>query len=89
MKKALILGIGGQDGIYLTKHLAGNGYQVLGTSRTPNRAKANLTISGISKKRVNIVKLETNKQRDIENILKQQRPDEVYNLSGVSSVDTQ
>ena len=86
MKKALILGIGGQDGIYLTKHLAGNGYQVLGTSRTPNRAKANLTISGISKKRVNIVKLETNKQRDIENILKQQRPDEVYNLSGVSSV---
>ncbi|MFM7035661.1 MAG: GDP-mannose 4,6-dehydratase [Planctomycetia bacterium] len=32
-KTALICGIGGQDGAYLTAHLLENGYQVVGTSR--------------------------------------------------------
>ena len=33
MKKALILGISGQDGSYLSRFLLNKGYEVIGTSR--------------------------------------------------------
>jgi GDPmannose 4,6-dehydratase len=33
MKRALIIGINGQDGAYLTKFLLGMDYEVIGTSR--------------------------------------------------------
>lgn len=38
MKKALIVGVSGQDGGYLASLLLGKGYEVHGTSRDPSRA---------------------------------------------------
>lgn len=39
MKKALITGISGQDGSYLTEQLISKGYQILGTSRNVKAIK--------------------------------------------------
>ena len=41
-KKALILGISGQDGAYLAKHLLENGYQVAGVSPRHSNGTAGL-----------------------------------------------
>jgi GDPmannose 4,6-dehydratase len=86
MKRALILGISGQDGSYLAKLLLSRGYHVTGTSRDAQMSSfANLSLLGISDK----VQLESASLidfRSVLQVLKNVEPDEVYNLAGQSSV---
>ncbi|MDP6426075.1 MAG: GDP-mannose 4,6-dehydratase, partial [Dehalococcoidia bacterium] len=50
-KKALIIGISGQDGAYLAKLLLGKGYEVYGTSRDAELQRfMNLKKLGIKEK---------------------------------------
>ena len=86
MKKALIFGVTGQDGSYLAKFLLEKKYKVFGTSRKFSTKKlTNLKILGIEPK---IQKIETNfnSPKSIQNAIHFSKPDEIYNLAGVSSV---
>ncbi|WP_446334353.1 GDP-mannose 4,6-dehydratase [Coleofasciculus sp. G1-WW12-02] len=86
MKKALICGVSGQDGAYLAKLLLNEGYSVCGTSRDAQMSSfKNLVCLGIRDQ----VKLESAALTDFRSVLQvlmKNKPDEVYNLAGQSSV---
>jgi GDPmannose 4,6-dehydratase len=84
--RALIIGISGQDGAYLSRFLLEKGYQVFGTSRDVNLASfAGLERLGI-RERVSLLSTAPNDFRSVLTALTQVRPDEVYNFAGQSSV---
>ncbi len=86
MKRALICGISGQDGAYLTKLLLEKGYRVYGTSRNVQSANlGNLARLGIEGE-VSLLSAALTDFRSILRALAEVEPDEVYNLSGQSSV---
>jgi GDPmannose 4,6-dehydratase len=84
--KALIIGVSGQDGAYLSELLLGKGYEVFGTSRDANVSTfSNLARLGL-KERVRFLSVAPTDFRSVLQGLTNARPDEVYNLSGQSSV---
>lgn len=86
MKRALICGVGGQDGSYLAKLLLSKGYEVFGTSRDAQIASfSNLCKLGI-REEVQTLSMALNDFRSVLHVLNRIKPDEVYNLSGQSSV---
>lgn len=86
MKRALICGVSGQDGAYLAQLLLSKGYEVWGTSRDAQVTTFNnLELLGI-KDRVKLVSMASNDFRSVLTTLKRSDPDEVYFLSGQSSV---
>ena len=86
MKRALICGVSGQDGAYLAKLLLGKGYQVWGTSRDAQVASLdNLKALGILGSVTPLSMAQTD-FRSVLNSLIRSDPDEVYFLSGQSSV---
>lgn len=86
MKRALICGIGGQDGGYLAKLLLGKGYEVYGTSRDIHiMSGRGLQVLGIAG-RVKLQSMAINDFRSVLAALAETKPDEVYNLAGQSSV---
>ena len=85
-KRALIIGISGQDGAYLAHHLLALGYEVIGTSRdADNNAFVNLQRFDI-KEKITTDSLLTTDFRSVAQALQKYSPQEVYNLSGQSSV---
>lgn len=85
-KSALICGISGQDGSLLARHLLSLGYRVAGTSRDGDMMRAtNLDRLGI-RDRVGIHSMATADFRSIIQTLDRLDIDEIYNLSGQSSV---
>jgi len=86
MKRALICGVGGQDGSLLAKLLILKGYEVFGTSRDAQTATfSNLSKLGILDS-VETHSMALNDFRSVLTVLDKIEPDEVYNLSGQSSV---
>jgi GDPmannose 4,6-dehydratase len=84
--KALICGIGGQDGAYLASLLLDKGYEVVGTSRDAQTSSfSNLRRLGIFE-RIKTVSMAVTDFRSVLSTLKQAEPDEIYYLSGQSSV---
>lgn len=84
--RALVCGVSGQDGAYLAKLLLSKGYEVWGTSRDAQATSFNnLMLLGI-KDRVKLVSMASNDFRSVLTTLKHSAPDEVYFLSGQSSV---
>jgi GDPmannose 4,6-dehydratase len=84
--RALILGISGQDGTYLARLLLDKGYEVYGSSRDSNLSTfSNLATLGI-RDRVKLLSVAPNDFRSVITALVQVEPDEIYNLSGQSSV---
>jgi len=86
MKKALIIGISGQDGTYLAKHLLKNGYEVHGTSRDADLS----SFSGLKKlaiyEKVSLHSMSLIDFRSVMQTILQVQPDEIYNLAGQTSV---
>lgn len=86
MKTALICGITGQDGAYLARYLLLKGYEVWGTSRDSQvPPRNNLDALGIFP----MVKLQSMVPNDFRSVLQcitSIAPDEIYNLSGQTSV---
>lgn len=84
--RALVVGVSGQDGAYLSKLLIDKGYEVWGTSRDAHLSRfeglAALGIQGAVRR----VSVAPNDFRSVLNALVQCEPDEIYNLSGQSSV---
>jgi GDPmannose 4,6-dehydratase len=86
MKTALICGVSGQDGALLAKLLLGKQYRVIGTSRDPQAAPlSNLDRLGIRNK-IALESMNLLDFRSILQVLTRTEPDEIYNLSGPSSV---
>lgn len=86
MKKALILGVSGQDGAYLARFLLGKGYQVAGTSRDAQMASfSNLNALGVLD-RVSLHSVTPTDFRSVLEVLTRVAPDEIYHLAGQSSV---
>ncbi|MBS7612446.1 GDP-mannose 4,6-dehydratase, partial [Candidatus Bathyarchaeota archaeon] len=86
MKRALITGITGQDGAYLSKFLIDKGYEIYGTYRrlsTPNFWR--LQHLGVFNK-VNLIPIELSDTGSIIEALKVSEPDEVYHLAAQSFV---
>ncbi|WP_114661758.1 GDP-mannose 4,6-dehydratase [Polynucleobacter necessarius] len=86
VKKALIIGITGQDGAYLAKHLLSKGYEVTGSSRDVMASSfENLNALGI-RAQVKLLSVSINDFRSVFNAIQQVDPDEIYNLAGQTSV---
>lgn len=85
-RRALVSGIGGQDGSYLAKLLLDKEYEVWGTSREAvSASRKNLAHLGIEEN-VQVVQLSEWSIDRIEDVLAHVRPHEVYHLAGQSSV---
>jgi GDPmannose 4,6-dehydratase len=84
--RALICGVSGQDGTYLADLLLGKGYEVVGSARDAQTASLHnhekLGIAG----RVQMESMATHDFRSVLQVLNKVQPDEIYNLSGQSSV---
>lgn len=85
-KVALIIGVSGQDGGYLARSLVNRGYKVYGTSRDAQRGDfENLNKLGVSD-RIELVSMAPTDFRSVLTVIGDCEPDEIYNLSGQSSV---
>jgi len=85
-RRALILGISGQDGAYLAELLLRKGYEVHGTSREAQAADLwRLRALGILDS-VELHRLHPANEEDSRRVVAAARPDEVYYLAGQSSV---
>lgn len=84
--KALITGISGQDGAYLSHLLCSKGYQVHGAARDAQMATFyNLQQIGV-KDKIIFHSMALNDFRSVLQVLSKVQPDEIYNLAGQSSV---
>lgn len=85
-KNALIFGVSGQDGAFLARFLLGRGYLVHGTSRDAETSSfASLEALGI-RDRVTIHSAALTDFRSTLQVISKVQPNEIYNLSGQSSV---
>ncbi|MFY0593248.1 GDP-mannose 4,6-dehydratase [Roseivirga sp.] len=85
-KKALITGINGQDGAYLANHLLANGYEVYGADRRRvDSFSWRLKELGIDSK-VNHVYMDLLEFSNIFNVIRDVKPNEIYNLGAQSFV---
>ena len=83
MKRALITGIGGQDGSYLAELLLERGYEVAGMVRPGAVEYPNLeAVRG----RIELLEADLLDQRSLATALEAARPGEVYNLAAPSFV---
>jgi len=86
MKKALICGVSGQDGAYLSKLLLSKGYKIYGGSRDAQASSfKNLVRLGI-KDEIEFVSINICDFRSALQTIMRIRPDEIYNLAGQTSV---
>jgi GDPmannose 4,6-dehydratase len=91
MKKALITGITGQDGSYLTELLLGQGYEVYGIIRrasTFNTERLDHIYQDPHEqgRRLKLVYGDLNDASSLNKILRDVQPDEIYNLGAQSHV---
>lgn len=84
MRRALITGIGGQDGWYLAELLREKGYELYGLVHGQNRASGNRVHDEMPY--VSLVEGDLGDLSSLIAALEASQPDEVYNLAGVSFV---
>jgi GDPmannose 4,6-dehydratase len=85
-RRALICGVGGQDGAYLSHFLLSKGYEVIGTSRdAANVQRGGLRQLGVDAQ-VRVVSMAPNDFRSVLQTVTRALPDEIYNLAGQTSV---
>ena len=87
MKKALITGINGQDGSYLSELLVDKGYKVWGTVKR-NSVAENQTarINDSIFKKINLEYADLNDLSSLLRVIKLSNPTEIYNLAAQSHV---
>jgi len=85
-RKALICGMGGQDGSYLAAHLLDLGYTVVGTSRDAQASRFDGLVRLGIRDRVTVESMSLVDFRSTMQVLARTQPDEVYNLAGQTSV---
>lgn len=83
MKTALITGFSGQDGSYLSEFLIKKNYRVIGTTRDKNKVIKN--ISKLILKKIIVVEWDLVSGKQLNKILSDYKPDEIYNFASYSS----
>lgn len=85
-RRALVMGVTGQDGAYLSQLLLKRGYEVVGGARRVQGAQSwRLKELGIARD-IRTVSLDLLDEASIDKALVDAQPDEVYNLAAQSSV---
>lgn len=85
-KKALIFGVSGQDGAYLSHFLLKKGYDVIGTSRNHKHINSDNLSKLKIRDQIKLVDLNPLKFNETHNLISTTAPDEIYFLAGQSSV---
>ena len=87
-KKALITGITGQDGAYLSEFLVKKGYKVFGAlRRTSSINTSRLSYLGVLDQ-IELVPMDLAEITNIQRLIERIEPDEIYNLAAQSFVQT-
>jgi GDPmannose 4,6-dehydratase len=86
MKRAIILGISGQDGAYLSRLLLDRGYEVHGSSRDAEMQSFRRLELLVIRDRVTMHSVSMRDFRELLQLISSVQPDEIYNLAGQSSV---
>ena len=91
MKKALITGITGQDGYYLSKFLLKKGYKVFGIKRRTSLINTQRIDEFFNNKKLHDKKFilfhgDMTDSSSLIGILNKTKPDEIYNLAAQSHV---
>ena len=90
MKKVLIFGVTGQDGIYLSKFLLNKGYQVHGVRRRKTLSNSfrvdHINSTLIKKKNFFLHFGDVTNSFSVLNLIKKIKPKEIYNLAAQSHV---
>lgn len=81
MKKALITGVTGQDGSYLAEFLLDKDYMVYGI------INKNKKYPKINNKKLKIIKASVNNFKNISNLIKKLKPNEIYHLGSKSFIN--
>ncbi len=86
MKRALITGLTGQDGSYLAEFLLDRGYHVIGMVR--RTSTLNFERVAPIQDDIEIVQGDLLDETSLRHIMREHRPDEIYNLAAQSFVQT-
>ena len=85
--RVLVCGASGQDGAYLSQFLLKKGYEVIGTSRDAlGGSSHNLRTLGINRD-IKLASMAVSDFRSVFSTIKRFNPDEIYNLTGQTSVN--
>jgi len=85
-KTAVITGVTGQDGSYLAEHLLDKGYEVIGVVRRTSHDSYERIGHLID--RLHVVAADLLDQHSLTTVIRDAKPDEVYNLAAQSFVPT-
>ena len=86
MKRALITGITGMDGSHMADFLLEKGYKVFGMERRSSTLNRDNTLHLESDENFEFINGDLSDQNSIFRVLKETKPDEVYNLGSQSFV---
>src|SRR5688572_19196917 len=84
MKTALVTGITGQDGSYLAEFLLAKGYRVVGITRRSTTVTTDRIMHLLD--RVEMVSADLLDQMALLDVIRQYKPNEIYNLAAQSFV---
>ena len=88
MKTAIIYGVTGQDGSYLSEFLLSKGYTIYGVTRRSSVNNTSRIAHLLNKTDFNLVQGDVTDYSSIDRLLNEVQPDEVYNLAAQSNVGT-
>ena len=87
-KRALIFGITGQDGVYLSQFLLEKGYEVHGVRRRASTENTGRLSEYLDISRIQLHYGDVTDAANVQKIIDRTRPHEIYNLSAQSNVYT-
>jgi len=85
-KKAVIFGVTGQDGYYLSRLLSDKGYSVVGVCRRTSTSNTTRIDKLIKSGALQIVQGDVTDFGSVYDVISEHRPDEIYNLAAQSHV---
>ena len=88
MKKAVIYGVTGQDGSYLSELLLSKDYKVYGVARRTSTPNTSRIKHFLTHKQFQLIQGDVTDSGSIYRCLNEVQPDEVYNLAAQSHVGT-
>jgi GDPmannose 4,6-dehydratase len=80
-RRVLITGVTGQDGWYLARRLLDLGHQVKGTT---HRSESSGWLD-VGRTRIEVLRVDLTQSKEIEDLVREERPDEIYNLAARAS----
>ena len=87
MRKALITGINGQDGSYLSEFLLSKGYEVTGIVRNASDGGSELCRIEAIRDRLALFSEDISNINGVTKVIRNVQPDEIYNLASQSRID--